>query len=98
MDPQPCRQLLAQKQQFKMGFHCFDSSSDYSGSLPPPTLGHWLYASGLPKMGGTSTSLLMFVRADKVMRTRQDDVGDDILTDMKDGTLKVDPVRIKNLM
>ena len=49
-------------------------------------------------MGGTSTSLLMFVRADKVMRTRQDDVGDDILTDMKDGTLKVDPVRIKNLM
>ncbi|KAI0212801.1 hypothetical protein LSAT2_002243 [Lamellibrachia satsuma] len=48
-------------------------------------------------MGGTSTSLLMFVRADKVMRARQADVGDDILSDMKDGTLKVDPIPPRKL-
>ncbi|KAK2161989.1 hypothetical protein NP493_1549g00009 [Ridgeia piscesae] len=46
---------------------------------------------GLPKMGGTSTSVLLFVRADPVVNTLNKSA-DDLQSNMEIGTLKVEPV------
>ena len=65
----------------------------------------WMVSlSGLPKMGGTSTSLMMFIRAEPMTLTRTDtepmtltrpnNAGEDPQSDMKNGTLKVEPVSV----
>ena len=55
----------------------------------------WMVSlSGLPKMGGTSTSLMMFIRAEPMTSTRSDNAGEDSQSDMRNGTLKVEPVSV----
>ena len=51
--------------------------------------------SDLPKMGGTSTSVLLFVRADPVVNTLNKSA-DDPQSNMEIGTLKVEPVSLHN--
>ena len=45
-------------------------------------------------MGGTSTSLMMFIRAEPMTLTRTDNAGEDHQSDMRNGTLKVEPVSV----
>ena len=51
----------------------------------------------LPKMGGTSTSVLLFVSAEPVADTLKKNV-DDPQSSMEIGTLKVEPVSLHNII
>ena len=49
-------------------------------------------SSDLPKMGGTSTTLLTFVRCKPITATNYDDA--ELRSGTKNGTLKVEPVSV----
>ena len=54
--------------------------------------------SDLPKMGGTSTSVLLFVRAEPVVNNTLKKYAGDPQSSMENGTLKVEPVSLHNMI
>ena len=54
--------------------------------------------SDLPKMGGTSTSVLLFVKAEPVVNNTLNKYADHPQSNMTNGTLKVEPVSLHNLL